>query len=188
MKSNEILCEFLMYIFKNEFYTFELCLLDEVNWFVESKIVRNTGIPILFKCVHGVCKQTEDDSSLFNMAEAIAVVDQIKELISPEADHKKVEFSDIGVVTPYKMQCKIIGKLCNRLKFDGITIGTAEIFQGQEKPIMLLSTVRTGRTLGFVNSAQVSCCICEHKFYEIGFLGNFATESIKIIFCKYFRE
>lgn len=128
-----------------------------VNWFVYSKILPKTpGIPIMFKCVYGFCKMTENNSSSFNMKEAYAVIEQIKELVRPDADHRKVQFSDIGIVTPYKLQCKIIGKLCDRLEYSGVTIGTAEVFQGQEKPIMILSTVRTGGILGFVNSAQVS--------------------------------
>lgn len=77
------------------------------------------------------------------MAEVRAVMDEIKKLVNSEPNGRKVEFSDIGVVTPYKLQCKIIRRLCKRMNYD-ITIGTAEIFQGQEKPIMILSTVRTG--------------------------------------------
>lgn len=89
------------------------------------------------------------------MKEVHAVIEQIKELVSSEVNNRNIKFTDIGVVTPYRLQCKIIGKLCKRLGFCGVTIGTAEVFQGQEKPVMIVSTVRTGGILGFVNSAQV---------------------------------
>lgn len=64
--------------------------------------------------------------------------------------------TDIGVVTPYKAQCRQITQSCRVLKFNKITIGTAEIFQGQEKPIMIVSTVRCGtQGLGFVHDKRV---------------------------------
>lgn len=67
----------------------------------------------------------------------------------------KVTQSDIGVVTPYKLQCKVIARECRKNGFENITIGTAEVFQGQEKPIMIVSTVRTGGKLGFVKDPRV---------------------------------
>lgn len=87
----------------------------------------------------------------------MAVVDFIKSLLSPSHTHfMKLSQSDVGVVTPYKMQRRKIAQACHRCNFDEITIGTAEVFQGQEKPIMILSTVRSGgNRLGFVNNARV---------------------------------
>lgn len=87
----------------------------------------------------------------------MAVIDFIKSLLSPSHTHfMKVSQSDVGVVTPYKMQRRKIAQACHRCNFDEITIGTAEVFQGQEKPIMILSTVRSGgNRLGFVNNARV---------------------------------
>lgn len=65
-----------------------------------------------------------------------------------------------GIVTPYRAQCRLI---CDTLKRHGrdvglgaITIGTAECFQGQERPIIIVSTVRTNGELGFVNSERVN--------------------------------
>lgn len=111
-------------------------ILDTVNWFIGSDILMNKDVPIMFVAVDGFSRQTENDCSLFNMKEAKAI-------------------ADIGVVSPYKLQCKIIDKLCRRMGFNGITVGTAEVYQGQEKPVMIVSTVCTGGILGFVNSAQV---------------------------------
>lgn len=89
------------------------------------------------------------------MAEVRAVIQQIEELVASKPNNRVIKYLNIGVVTPYKLQCKIISRHCNRLNFSNITVGTAEIFQRQEKPIMILSTVRTGGVLGFVTSAQV---------------------------------
>lgn len=85
-----------------------------------------------------------------------AIIDYIKQLLGNDDLSKvKVTQSDIGVVTPYKLQCKVIGRECRKNGFTNITIGTAEVFQGQEKPIMIVSTVRTGGRLGFVKDPRV---------------------------------
>lgn len=99
--------------------------------------------------------------------EVMAVVDFIKNLLSPSYHQfMKVSQSDIGVVTPYKMQRRKITQACHRFNFDDITIGTAEAFQGQEKPIMIVSTVRSGgNRLGFVNNARVC-----YLFYDFFFV------------------
>lgn len=90
------------------------------------------------------------------MKEVLAVVDLIKRLVGYEVNNKKVKESDIGVVTPYRSQCKKITKMCHRLNLYDINIGTAEVFQGREKAIMIVSTVRTGGVLGFVSCERVS--------------------------------
>ena len=74
---------------------------------------------------------------------------------------KNISQEDIGVVTPYKMHRRTIAQACHRRNLDDIAIGTAEVFQGQEKPIMIVSTVRSGgKNLGFVNNPRVSRCCC----------------------------
>lgn len=89
------------------------------------------------------------------MREAHAVIDEIQKLLNSTPNNRAVEQSHIGIVSPYKLQCKINGRLCNQLGFRDVTIGTAEVFQGREKPIIILSTVRTGGALGFVDNKQV---------------------------------
>lgn len=91
------------------------------------------------------------------MKEVNVVIDCIKKLLSNVNKTKRtLSQSDIGVVTPYKLQCKVIAQACRRNGFNDITIGTAEVFQGQERPVMIVSTVRTGGVLGFVNEPRVS--------------------------------
>lgn len=119
------------------------------------------------------------------MEEVEAVINQIIELTRSEVNNRKIKASDIGVVTPYRLQCRIISRICRQRGFSDIAIGTAEVFQGQEKAVIILSTVRTGGTLGFVNSTQVrpiffpiafcmlqmNCCSCSrysfNYIYEI---------------------
>lgn len=93
--------------------------------------------------------------SMFNLNEITIVMDFIKKLLKP-GNHHKITQADIGVVTPYKMQRRYISQACHRLKLEDITIGTAEVFQGQERPVMIVSTVRSGgNRLGFVNNPRV---------------------------------
>lgn len=110
-----------------------------------------------------------------------AVVEYIKKLLTPGIGitTKQIKQSDIGVVAPYRLQCKILTKMCRQLDFNDITVGTAEIFQGQERPIMIISTVRTDMTLGFVNDPRVKCeaSFNQSKFYIFGYLFDQISEN-----------
>lgn len=97
---------------------------------------------------------------MFNNKEIGEVINYINKLLTPIGRPHQivhVEQSDIGIVTPYKMQCKKISQACRNRNWNKITIGTSEVFQGKEKPIMIVSTVRAGgKYLGFVNDPRVS--------------------------------
>eukprot|EP00092_Neocalanus_flemingeri_P029315 GFUD01031827.1.p2 GENE.GFUD01031827.1~~GFUD01031827.1.p2 ORF type:complete len:163 (+),score=57.21 GFUD01031827.1:407-895(+) len=55
----------------------------------------------------------------------------------------KVKEEEIGVITPYRRQVqKIRGRLEQR-GITGVMVGTTEEFQGQERRIIILSTVRS---------------------------------------------
>lgn len=88
------------------------------------------------------------------MKEVLVVMEQIRDILNHEVNGRKIKQSDIGVVTPYRLQCKIIGRFCHKL--------------GQEKPVMIVSTVRTGGVLGFIDSAQVIILYCPLFAYFIG--------------------
>lgn len=79
----------------------------------------------------------------------------VKLLLSHQQGLRKIQDSDIGVVTPYRKQCWKLNYKFKRLRYDGITVGTSEVFQGKEKPVMIVSTVRSGDSLGFVKEERV---------------------------------
>lgn len=76
-------------------------------------------------------------------------------LLKMKPNGKDLGQSDIGVVVPYKLQSKVIKRMCKDMGFNDITVGTAEIFQGQERAVMIVSTVRTDGKLGFLGDFRV---------------------------------
>ncbi|KAF7348608.1 Rna helicase [Mycena venus] len=94
--------------------------------------------------------------SFFNIDE----VSQVKEYVRKLRDDRRVRITDndIGVIAPYHAQClKIRASL--RAVADGVKVGSVEEFQGQERRVIIISTVRSSRefveydlrhTLGFV--------------------------------------
>lgn len=67
---------------------------------------------------------------------------------------RQIAQSDIGVVTPYRKQRFALSQKLRRINFGDIMVGTAEIFQGKEKPVMIVSTVRSNRQLGFIGDPR----------------------------------
>ncbi|XP_044287987.1 helicase MOV-10 [Varanus komodoensis] len=107
--------------------------------------------PIIF---HGVCGEDlreERSPSFFNTAEITILIDYLKELL-PEEQGKKGQSrtspKDIGIITPYRKQVQKIRQavkmeLKNQNDIKDLKIGTVEEFQGQERLVILISTVRS---------------------------------------------
>lgn len=118
------------------------------------------NFPIIFETVKGKCEQMTDDRSSFNRKEVQTVTGYVHKLLNGNWNGTELFLKDIGVVSPYKRQCELIRSDLRSNNFDGITVGTPEIFQGQERRVMILSTVRTDGHLGqFVRNEQVSSSI-----------------------------
>lgn len=102
--------------------------------------------------------------------EADMVVKYIDVLLSTNYCKHKISDSDIGIVTPYKMQANKILEKCE-LAFPGknFTIGTAAILQGQEKPVMIISTVSVGHITDFAANFRVIYYLLIMKTISIGY-------------------
>ncbi len=72
------------------------------------------------------------------------------------ANNNQLKQSDVGVISPYRLQCEFIRLTCKRHGFPDITVGTAEKFQGQERKVIIASTVcsRDGALGSFVSDPQ----------------------------------
>lgn len=115
------------------------------------------GFPLIFKAVKGECERSLEHS-WFNETEVQEVYNTIKQLLPPNSTKnglKSITQKDIGVVTPYRKQRHKISQKLRRYNLEDVTVGTAEIFQGKEKPIMIISTVRSNGKLGFVAEERV---------------------------------
>ena len=73
---------------------------------------------------------------------------------------------DIGVITPYRRQVqKIRGKLLEKNR-KGVTVGTMEEFQGQERKVIIVSTVRSSHEYVNIGSAMLGF-IAEPKRFNV---------------------
>lgn len=110
--------------------------------------------PIIFDQMKGSCQPS--GKSFVNLEEAEAVIGYIVKLskVILKNGHELTQ-QDIGVVAPYSKQVKLIRDECLKKGFDNVMIGTAEVFQGKEKPVMIVSTVRTDGLIGFVDDPRV---------------------------------
>lgn len=95
-------------------------------------------------------------------------IDQVMAFIRTLLNNSQLEPSDIGVISPYRLQCEFIRIICERNGFKDITVGTAEKFQGLERKVIIASTVSSrNESLGsFVSDPQVNffelstCSVC----------------------------
>lgn len=113
---------------------------------------------MIFKSVQGQCERSLEES-WYNISEINEVLRIVKNLLPPIAMKfglRRIAETDIGVVTPYRKQRRLIAKQLRRCHFNDVRVGTAEIFQGNEKPVIIISTVRSNGELGFITDPKVS--------------------------------
>lgn len=68
----------------------------------------------------------------------------------------KMSINDIGIISPYKKQCRNISNACKHNGWTNIKVGSVETFQGQEKPVIIVSTVRSNmNSVGFLDNWRV---------------------------------
>ncbi|XP_065212041.1 probable RNA helicase armi [Planococcus citri] len=103
---------------------------------------RGTATSIVFHGVRGVNAQEEDSPSWFNDHEVIKVVDYLQDFYKCGLTNE-----DIGIITPYQKQVMKIREMLRRFDLDLPKVGSVEEFQGQERKIIILSTVRSDEGL-----------------------------------------
>ncbi|KAJ2913799.1 hypothetical protein MD484_g6608, partial [Candolleomyces efflorescens] len=124
--------------------------------------------PLVFHAIVGKDERQASSPSFFNVDEASQVKKYCKALL--ENQKLRLKAADIGVITPYHAQrCKILDLLHKEFKLRDIKVGSVEEFQGQERRIIIMSTVRSNtnfvasdihRSLGFVaNSRRMNVAI-----------------------------
>jgi helicase MOV-10 len=77
------------------------------------------------------------------MEEIKMVLNYVKILIGQNFKEKIVTENDIGIITPFSEQKRQIDYILEKEMYKEIDVGTVEFFQGQEKNIIILSSVRS---------------------------------------------
>ncbi|XP_041837310.1 putative helicase mov-10-B.1 isoform X2 [Melanotaenia boesemani] len=128
------------------------------------------GFPVIFHGVIGKDQREANSPSFFNVSEIEVLVSYLIQLFETQGKEGLPEISsqDIGIITPYRKQVEKIQKalrsvsaLKQWINLKDLKVGSVEEFQGQEKKIIMVSTVRS--SIDYVKM---------DKDYNIGFLSN----------------
>uniref|UniRef100_A0A3B4A9G8 RNA helicase n=1 Tax=Periophthalmus magnuspinnatus TaxID=409849 RepID=A0A3B4A9G8_9GOBI len=115
------------------------------------------GFPIIFH------KVTDSSSSflLFNNAEVDVLMDYVKDLLQTQGNNglSNISPQDIGIIAPYRKQVQKILARLSELNMCLLQVGTLEEFQGQERRVILVSTVRIILTY--------STCFCFNQWFNV---------------------
>lgn len=119
---------------------------------------KNLSCGVFFHGIRGENKRFGDSPSWCNPQEAGQVFYFVKSLYD-----KGITPADIGIITPYSQQVRSLRRLFENMELDKPKIGSVEEFQGQERQIIIISTVRSSSKLiyddmkfqlGFVRSKK----------------------------------
>ncbi|KAE8646088.1 probable RNA helicase SDE3 [Cucumis sativus] len=103
------------------------------------KVLPNKEFPVLFFGIQGCDEREGNNPSWFNRIEVSKVVEIVRKL----ADGGNLTEENIGVITPYRQQVLKIRKAFDSLDMIDIKVGSVEQFQGQERQVIIVSTVRS---------------------------------------------
>ncbi|KAI0674635.1 P-loop containing nucleoside triphosphate hydrolase protein [Trametes maxima] len=132
-----------------------------INSFLGSAQLASPRLPVVFHAISGENERESTSPSYFNKYEATEVVEYIRDLLK-DRQHP-IRAGDIGVITPYNAQVRKIRMLLQKANIKDTTVASVEAFQGQERRVIIISTVRSSRdllsydakfTLGFVSNPR----------------------------------
>jgi helicase MOV-10 len=153
------------------FYGSELiaCKGDEVPSVYDCIGLPNKSFPVLFVGIQGCDEREGNNPSWFNRIEASKVVNIIRTLTRDG----EVREADIGVITPYRQQVVKIKRALETFEMPDLRVGSVEQFQGQEREIIIISTVRST-----VKHNE------NDKIFNLGFLTNYRRFNVAITRAK----
>lgn len=124
--------------------------------FYNNKLVGSANIhphpltyPLSFSAARGEDVQAPN-SSYYNLAEVGEIVEVVKEIVTnwPVKLWGDINMSKIGVVTPYYDQVILIRSALRKNKLKGVSVERVHNVQGKQFRVVILSTVRTKKTMG----------------------------------------
>ncbi|KAF9648689.1 P-loop containing nucleoside triphosphate hydrolase protein [Thelephora ganbajun] len=125
-----------------------------IDYFINRTILPNPRFPILFHGIVGKDDREASSPSFFNIEE----VTEIKDYVMRLKRNYRITDHEIGIITPYHAQVLKIRATLKAVA-DEVKVGSVEEFQGQERKVIIISTVRSSsehinydvrHTLGFV--------------------------------------
>jgi hypothetical protein len=122
----------------------------------------NASFSGIFVAVEGKHEHPLDSPSFFNVAEIDAIVLLCKKLTSsPEMTGGRLLVTDIGIIGAFRAQVLRIRLALRKENLGGISVGSVEDFQGQEKQVIIITTVLCSKppvlnefSLGLINDAR----------------------------------
>ncbi|XP_055319847.1 putative helicase mov-10-B.1 isoform X2 [Sitodiplosis mosellana] len=126
---------------------------SNTDWFIDTTLLKQPQFPVIFRSVKGTTVKDVSNPSPYNQLEVQTTMEYLRRIF--KMPHREIAQSDVGIISPYRRQCEELMEKCKTLGYDGIQIGSVEVFQGQEKPIIIVSTVRSQmNNLGFLDSKK----------------------------------
>ncbi|XP_048054939.1 putative helicase mov-10-B.2 [Megalobrama amblycephala] len=155
---NELFYENELQVFANQMEREAFC-----HW----EHLPKKGFPVVFHGVMGKDEREANSPSFFNVTEIEVIVSYLNKLMETQGKKglPKLSANDIGIIAPYRKQVEKIRKALNTVaeinKWKDIKVGSVEEFQGQERKVIIVSTVRSS-----VNYVKMD------QDFNIGFLSN----------------
>lgn len=122
-----------------------------LNWY----LLPNRNVPIIFHAVEGHTVRETNSFSLYNQKEVSQVIFYVREIIKNGINGQGIPLTEVGVISPYRRQCQELRQNFKRFGWKDIEVGSVEQFQGQEKKVIILSTVRSfTKSIGFLDNPK----------------------------------
>lgn len=117
--------------------------------------------PLVFHGVEGENTRESNSPSWFNVEEIEVVWEYVRDLV----DNFRVAPADIAVITPYHKQVTKIQQLLrqnqHRGAYQAVAVGSCEQMQGQERRVIIISTVRSSTEF-----------LEQDRHFNLGFVSN----------------
>ncbi|XP_037569534.1 putative helicase MOV-10 isoform X2 [Dermacentor silvarum] len=117
--------------------------------------------PVFFHGVRGCAQKEGSCPSWFNPSEVVQVTRYLQRAFGPWG----LLPEQVGVVTPYRKQAQKLRCLMDSLDLPHCKLGSAEEFQGQERSLIIVSTVRGSEAMSANSSIQnLDFIFCARRF------------------------
>ncbi|XP_023164145.2 helicase MOV-10-like [Drosophila hydei] len=147
-----------------------------VNLAEHWTLLPNTQSPILFHIVFGKTCNEANSSSSYNFEEAQVLAWYVRTLLRRGIGNGiKPQAKDIGVISPYAAQCKVLKQLLRRQHHQDVEVCTVHGFQGREKHIIIGSLVCSNANTTFISNPKLLNVLLSRAKSLLILIGNRRT-------------